>query len=718
MLIKIEKDKPHLPPTDFREVGLTGLNKELSNWGLISLGIKQLREEKNIWGEGIKVCVLDTGCDHKDIDVFKRINFSDSPKEDGHGHGCLTGKTEVYVEGIGLTTLERMWNRINTPSYSEKHGEVKRTPAELKTLCLNSFTNVKNLYRTKSDEKVTVQTSLGKIEATAWHKFFVAKFIKKNRNRLGNKDSHSRKYNGYETIETEAEDLREGDFLVGTSSKRTASFSYPTKLAYLSGLVTGDGTIICKKNRHRYEIRIFDKSKKFLGKLARLVRELGPSPYIRRPKKDSNGLELGFMSKKLVNVLSKFPPLEKLKTFEEACAWIAGFFDAEGNYAKERDRIRLANSDRRLLESIQKVLTNFGLKSTIHRVFSKEHTVKGHLIKNSESFQLYIPNGDLFYDLVKPYSLSEKISPKDTRNHYNADLVSIDSRALSRIKSVRMEKTNEYFYDLCTEAHNYVANGLAVHNTWVGSMVAANGKLVGIAPKCQLHVGKVLNDDGTGNWDWLRKGLEWAYQEGCQVVNISAGGDAPDNVRDQMDPLLKEMAGKNILVVCAAGNEANIHIYPANSFYTLAVGAVNRQIQKAEFSNFGPRMLMMCPGVDLLGCWLNDKYAKATGTSMASPFGAGVAVLAKNLRDLGLTELIAWLALTSKDLAATGWDPSTGFGYLQPKELMKFTVGKRKWTFAWLINFAMFLFMYWFGDEDYQVKIKTQLRRVLWPRRF
>jgi len=256
------------------------------------------------------------------------------------------------------------------------------------------------------------------------------------------------------------------------------------------------------------------------------------------------------------------------------------------------------------------------------------------------------------------------------------------------------------------------------HGTWVGSMMAADGDLVGIAPKSQLHLAKVLNDDGSGNWEWLYKGLEWAFGEGCQVVNISAGGDAPDDFRHKMDSLLKEMAGKNILVICAAGNEGNIHIYPANSFYTLAVGAVNRQIQKAEFSNFGPRMLMMAPGVDLLGCWLDDKYAKGTGTSMASPFGAGVATLAKNLRDLGLTELVAWLMLTSKDLGATGWDPATGFGYLQPKALMKFTVGKRKWTFAWLVNFVMFLFGYWFGDEDYRVQLRTQLRRVLWRRKF
>lgn len=252
------------------------------------------------------------------------------------------------------------------------------------------------------------------------------------------------------------------------------------------------------------------------------------------------------------------------------------------------------------------------------------------------------------------------------------------------------------------------------HGSWTAGTIAADGNFVGIAPKSQLHVAKVLNDDGSGEWDWLYKGLEWAKDEGCGVVNVSAGGEAPDDVRHKIEPLLKEMAGKNILVICAAGNERDIHIYPANSMYTLCVGAVDRKIQRAMFSNFGPRMLMMCPGVDLLGCWLDDKYAKASGTSMAAPFGAGVATLAKNLRDLGLTELIAWLALTSKDLEKTGWDPDTGFGYLQPGKLMQFTVGEKKLTMTWLVNFVVFLLMYWFGDEEY----RTQLRRMLWQRKF
>lgn len=269
--------------------------------------------------------------------------------------------------------------------------------------------------------------------------------------------------------------------------------------------------------------------------------------------------------------------------------------------------------------------------------------------------------------------------------------------------------------DFTSEKDDEDKNG---HATWVAGTVKADnplGGLLGIAPKCELLTAKILETSGGGEWDWLYKGLDWAHQEGCQVVNVSAGGDIDDDNRHRIEPLLKKMAGDGVIVVCAAGNENNIHIYPANSMYTICVGAVNRKIEKAMFSNFGPRMLMMTPGVDLIGCWLDNDYASASGTSMATPFGTGVLTLAKGLRrGLNLTEAIAWLALTSKDMQETGWDPNTGFGYLHPKGFLNFTVEERKWTFAWLFNLAMFAFMYRYGDEEY----REQLRRILWGRKF
>lgn len=697
-------NKPHLPPYDVKQVVFTRLLQELSNWAFRSLRIKQLWEHSK--GKGVRVAVLDTGSTHKDIEVRKFVNFSDDVDEDRNGHGCLTGKTEIYIEGIGLTTLERMWNQAHGKNFVDKHGRVKEVPKGLRTLCLNSFTNVKYLYRTKSDKKVVIQTSLGEIEATPWHKFFVAKFLKykNHRNPFGNPDSHPHKKNGYKIIEVEAKNLKSGDILVGSKFKRDPIIrNSPIDIAYLAGEIEGDGTIIDRKGHH--EIRIHDKSKKQLEKISIIIKRLGPSPYIRKAS-NTDGYELGFTSKKLVETFSKFAFKDTFDDFEKMCAWLAGFFDAEGHYDKERDRIRLSNFDYHLLHSIRKTLKVLGLKSSIYRVFSKEHMVKGHLIKDSESFQLHIPNGDLFYNLIKFYSLAEKIPPENIKNHYQADLISIDFRGLARIKDIEIRETDEYFYDLCTGAQNYLAGGLAVHNTWVSGCVRATGGFLGIAPQSELYIAKILNNDGSGDWNWMKKGLQWALEEEVHIVNISAGGDYTGN---DIQPVLKELYDKGVVVVCAAGNASNFLIFPAEDKHTLAVGAVDKKLEKARFSNFGPRLLVMAPGVELLGCWTDNGYAKLSGTSMAAPIISSILALERGIRSINLRDVIAKIAWTSKDMQAFGWDMNTGWGLIEPKKFMLIEPTDKKITWAWIINLLAFLIAYFVGDEENKVTTKRAL---------
>ena len=54
------------------------------------------------------------------------------------------------------------------------------------------------------------------------------------------------------------------------------------------------------------------------------------------------------------------------------------------------------------------------------------------------------------------------------------------------------------------------------HGTWVGGCIRATMGFLGIAPKCELYVGKILTNDGAGEWDWMKQGLEWAEEEGVE----------------------------------------------------------------------------------------------------------------------------------------------------------------------------------------------------------
>ena len=68
-------------------------------------------------------------------------------------------------------------------------------------------------------------------------------------------------------------------------------------------------------------------------------------------------------------------------------------------------------------------------------------------------------------------------------------------------------------------------------------------------------------------------------------------------------------------------------LYPANYPETIAVGAINKNMERADFSNTGEHLDFLAPGVDILSTVPNDWWAILSGSSMAQPFVCGLAAL-------------------------------------------------------------------------------------------
>jgi subtilisin family serine protease len=218
------------------------------------------------------------------------------------------------------------------------------------------------------------------------------------------------------------------------------------------------------------------------------------------------------------------------------------------------------------------------------------------------------------------------------------------------------------------------------HGTHTAGVIGARRNdrgVVGVAPECRLLIGKVLGDDGAGADDAVAAGIDWAVAAEADVLSLSLGSPSPSNA---IAAAVARAVAAGRFVVCAAGNEGRDRSvnYPARLDDVVAVGAVDRRGQLAEFSSRGPEVDVCAPGQDILSTYLNAGYARLSGTSMAAPFVAGLAalVLAKHKARGGDTpvtspaELLEHLRRTATDAGPVGRDDGYGFGLVDPTRLL------------------------------------------------
>ncbi|NGY62226.1 S8 family serine peptidase [Lentzea sp. NEAU-D13] len=187
-------------------------------------------------------------------------------------------------------------------------------------------------------------------------------------------------------------------------------------------------------------------------------------------------------------------------------------------------------------------------------------------------------------------------------------------------------------------------HGTHVASTIAGSGAASQGRYQGVAPGARLLVGKVLGQDG-GREDWILNGMRWAVEQGADVVNMSIGGSVTDgtDLMSQAVNQLSESSGA-LFVVAAGNNGARESVSsPAAADRALTVANVTKRDELSTSSSRGPRRgdfglkpEIAGPGTDIVAARaagtfpeyaMGDRYARISGTSMASPHVAGAAAI-------------------------------------------------------------------------------------------
>jgi thermitase len=148
------------------------------------------------------------------------------------------------------------------------------------------------------------------------------------------------------------------------------------------------------------------------------------------------------------------------------------------------------------------------------------------------------------------------------------------------------------------------------HGTHVAGTAAAtagNGiGIAGVAPEASVMAVRVLDGDGSGSTADIADGIDYASENGADVINLSLGG--PPGVGDQlMGDAVARAGQRDAVVVAAAGNDGHDNDVTPTMPCALpqpnliCVAAVNRSGGRAGFSNYGATSVDVgAPGTAIL----------------------------------------------------------------------------------------------------------------------
>jgi subtilisin family serine protease len=214
--------------------------------------------------------------------------------------------------------------------------------------------------------------------------------------------------------------------------------------------------------------------------------------------------------------------------------------------------------------------------------------------------------------------------------------------------------------------NNQTVDNLCPHGSMIAGVSGAlTNNAAGIAGVCwnvRLMPVRVL-EGCSGTEANCAAGIIYAADHGAEVANMSLQYYTGTTVFAQAVTYAHQ---SGMVMVCAAGNYAgNVVAWPARFPETIAVSATTNRDQLASFSNYGPEIDLAAPGDQVYATYYGGGYTTASGTSLASPFVAGAACVARSVNP-GMTaaETDAVLRAGGDDLGTPGRDQQFGYGRL------------------------------------------------------
>jgi subtilisin family serine protease len=195
-------------------------------------------------------------------------------------------------------------------------------------------------------------------------------------------------------------------------------------------------------------------------------------------------------------------------------------------------------------------------------------------------------------------------------------------------------------------------NSHGTHTSGIATAKADNAiGLCGVAPGVALMPIQISDASGQFTQSDVIEGILYAVKNGADVINLSLGRQFDPRIQtlteeqqkifmssqfnDEAifwDEVFRYAEAENVVIVIAAGNNNILTgVDPFHrSRYSICVSAIDQNMRKASFSNYGSRSFISAPGVSIYSTIPNNNYAAMDGTSTASPIIAAAIALLKS----------------------------------------------------------------------------------------
>lgn len=355
-----------------------------------------------ITGKGIKVAVVDTGCNKNhpllegaiatQINIAKKNGAEYADINDGNGHGCAHPDTKVYTTFCGLNSIEDLYNRTNSEEIKDEGAFTKIPEYPIYTLSFSnnklSKSNVRAIHKIPVDENIV---SINGLKLTPWHPCFI--FDKET----------------FGIKEKRADEITSKDFLVSPNHqfniqeyRNIYDIKLDESIGYILGVIAGDGCIHPRDNSIQISIGEKEVAEHVYNIMIKNNIKCNTPKFLEDRNYYSIYIHADFTNKiSELNIKTSssdvnIPEIIMKSPTSVIVSFLAGLIDTDGSVDKDRNRIRISTSSTLLINNLYSVLSLIGVTS--------------YITKNKKYSHICKPTGNLIIDKLQPYHVSFKVN--------------------------------------------------------------------------------------------------------------------------------------------------------------------------------------------------------------------------------------------------------------------------------------------------------------------